>query len=138
MGEERPLSPAAGLTVFRVVQEALTNARKHAGPSAAVDVRLRYTPYAVEVEIGDDGTGVAVSPGAAVGPPAAGAGLGLVGMRERVTALGGTLEVGPRTRGGWLVRATIPTLAEESGSTQPDRPEPAADRAATIRQDVVP
>ena len=104
VGSPRPVSPAVGLTAYRVVQEALTNARKHAGSAAQVDVRVRYLDGAVEVEVSDDGYGTASAAGA-------GTGMGIVGMRERVTAIGGTLEAGPKSRGGYLVRATMPTAS---------------------------
>ncbi|WP_072314539.1 sensor histidine kinase [Agrococcus sp. Marseille-P2731] len=103
IGEARRVSPMVGLTGFRVVQEALTNARKHAGPIAQVDVRVRYLPDELEVEVADDGHGG--------GSGEQGAGAGVMGMRERVSALGGTLDVGPRSRGGWLVRARVPAVS---------------------------
>ncbi|GEK81578.1 sensor histidine kinase [Agrococcus baldri] len=103
IGTPRPVSPMVGLTAYRIVQEALTNSRKHAGPMARVDVRVRYLPEELEVEIADDGHGSGLG--------AHGAGAGLVGMRERVGALGGAIEVGPRSRGGWLVRARMPAAA---------------------------
>lgn len=100
VGEERGVSALVGFTVYRVAQEALTNARKHAGSRASVDVRLRYLPDAVELEVTDTGTG----PGLGSAKP----GLGQLGMHERVAAVGGTLQTGPRARGGYLVRARIP------------------------------
>ncbi|SFS08856.1 Signal transduction histidine kinase [Agrococcus baldri] len=103
IGTPRPVTPMAGLTAYRVVQEALTNARKHAGPMAQVDVRVRYLVDELEVEVADDGHGS--------GAGEHGAGAGLLGMRERVSALGGELELGPRSRGGWLVRARVPSAA---------------------------
>jgi signal transduction histidine kinase len=102
VGERRELSPAVELTAYRVIQEALTNTRKHAGPGARADVRIRYLPQALEVEIGDDGA-------ASVSSGAPGLGVGQTGMAERVAALGGTIEMGPKSRGGYLVRAAIPT-----------------------------
>jgi signal transduction histidine kinase len=98
-GDPKPLSALVGLTLYRVTQEALTNVRKHAGPRATADVRLRYQPTIVELEITDTGR----SRGSDTTT-----GLGHVGMRERLDAVGGSLEVGPRARGGYLVRATIP------------------------------
>ncbi|MFT4189247.1 MAG: sensor histidine kinase [Aeromicrobium sp.] len=91
--------PGVGLTLYRVVQESLTNVRKHAGPRAEASVALTVEPGAVVVEVADDGHGTASS-----APP----GLGLVGMRERVEARDGTLEAGPRPGGGWRVRARLP------------------------------
>jgi len=108
-GTESPplaLSPAAELTVYRVVQESLSNARKHAGPSAQVGITLRYLPAAIEVDVSDDGWGVN-SPGAGMN----GTGTGIVGMEERVRALGGTFKAGPKSRGGWLVRIQLPIAA---------------------------
>jgi signal transduction histidine kinase len=92
------LPPAIGLCVYRVVQEALTNTLKHADADHA-SVRLRYEPSALTVEIEDDGRET-VGPG--------NGGHGLAGMRERVALFGGDLEVGPRTDGGFAVRATLP------------------------------
>lgn len=102
VGEPVRVPPLVALNLYRVAQEALTNVRKHAGPRAAADVRLRYLADAVELEVTDDGTGVRV--------PSDGGGLGLVGMRERVASDGGTLVVGPRARGGFLVRANVPLI----------------------------
>ncbi|MCC2032521.1 sensor histidine kinase [Microbacterium allomyrinae] len=87
------------VNVYRVAQEALTNARRHGGPDAAADVRLRYGSDAIELEVANSGR-VPTTP---MRP-----GLGLVGMRERATASGGTLDAGPRTRGGFLVRLRVP------------------------------
>ncbi|MGP3683806.1 sensor histidine kinase [Streptomyces sp. IBSNAI002] len=103
-GEERPLPPSVGLTVFRIVQEALTNARKYAGRARA-SVRLTYGTHGLSVEVSDDGAGAAAAP--------AGSGYGLVGMRERVALHGGTLEAGPLAGGGFRVAARLPLRAEE-------------------------
>ena len=86
------------LTVYRLVQEALTNTLKHAGPSARAAVRLRYTPHELRVEVDDDGTGR---------PGPLGNGAGLAGMRERVHAYGGDVSAGPRGTGGWRVSARL-------------------------------
>jgi len=99
VGEPHPVSSLVGFTVYRVTQEALTNVRKHAGTRATVDVRLRYLEGGVELEVVDTGEGT--------GLRTAGAGHGHLGMRERVAAVGGQLEVGPRARGGYRVRARI-------------------------------
>jgi signal transduction histidine kinase len=99
VGDPHPVSSLVGFTVYRVTQEALTNVRKHAGARATVDVRLRYLAGGVELEVVDTGQGT--------GLRTAGAGHGHVGMRERVAAVGGELEIGPRSRGGYLVRARI-------------------------------
>ena len=87
------------LTAYRVVQEALTNVRKHAGPGVTVRVVVRVSD-AVDVLVEDDGRGAAV--------PSDGHGLGLVGMRERVGVHGGHLEAGPRPGGGFRVAARLP------------------------------
>ncbi|WP_395638042.1 sensor histidine kinase [Pseudolysinimonas sp.] len=101
VGDPRPLPPALSLNVYRIAQEALTNARKHAGPDAAAEVRLRYLPDAVELEVANTGTTRSLrAPG----------GLGQLGMRERVATAGGSLEIGPRSRGGYLVRARLPLV----------------------------
>lgn len=100
IGDERPLSALVGFTLYRVAQEALTNVRKHAGPTATVDVRLRYENEAVELEVTDTGNQRRLTRGG---------GLGQRGMQERIDAVGGSLVVGRRDRGGYLVRATIPT-----------------------------
>jgi signal transduction histidine kinase len=99
-GEPRPLPPGVDLSAYRIVQEALTNALRHAGPASA-RVLVRYAPDAVELEVVDDGQG----------PPAAGAtgGHGLIGMRERAHLFGGDLEAGPRAGGGYVVSARLPT-----------------------------
>ncbi len=89
-----------GLAVYRVVQEALTNVRKHAGPDVRVRVRVARTPSALEVLVIDDGRGATVPPD--------GAGLGLLGMQERVSVHGGRLEVGPVVGGGWRVQGRVP------------------------------
>lgn len=101
VGTERPVPPTIGATLYRIAQEAITNTLKHAGPGAEIDLRLRYLDDAVELELGDTGTGSAIA--------APGTGHGHLGMRERVDAVGGTIQIGPRARGGYLVRAHIPT-----------------------------
>ena len=101
-----PLAPGAELAAYRIVQEALTNARRHA-PGAAVDVELRYSPDALRVRVRDNGPG----------PPPGGAGdgygggHGLAGLRERAVAAGGRLRSGPAAGGGFLVEATLPATA---------------------------
>ena len=102
-GTRRPLPPAVDLQAFRIVQEALTNVRKHAGPATA-SVRIDYRADHVEVTVSDDGRCASV-------PAPDTAGHGLVGMRERVSLVGGTLQAGPRPGGGWLVRASLPVPA---------------------------
>lgn len=100
VGEPVPLPPTVSLNLYRIVQEALTNTRKHAGPHARADVRVRYLDGAVEVEVTDDGVGAR--------RPVREGGRGLTGMRERVAADGGTVVAEPMARGGFLVRAQVP------------------------------
>lgn len=102
-GQPVALGPGAELAAFRIVQEALTNARRHAA-GAAVDVELRYTEDALRLRIRDNG------PGPPGGRPADSH--GLAGMRERVGAVGGELRTGPAPGGGFLVEATLPAGAE--------------------------
>ncbi|MGW6919515.1 sensor histidine kinase [Kitasatospora sp. NPDC054939] len=109
-GPARPLPPTAGLTVFRIVQEGLTNARKHAGPARA-SVRLTYRPDRVTVEVRNDGRDASAQDG--TGSPGR-PGYGLLGMRERVALHGGTLEAGPQAGGGFAVRAELPLGPEEA------------------------
>jgi signal transduction histidine kinase len=112
-GTRATLPQAVELTVFRIVQEALTNVLRHAGPGARVALSLRYRPGVVGVEVTDDGGGRLATlerdPGGgveAVRP--SGTGHGLVGMRERVAVHGGTFAAGPRLGGGWHVVAEVP------------------------------
>jgi signal transduction histidine kinase len=101
LGEPRPLPGLHSLNLYRIAQEALTNVRRHGGPTASADVRLRYLDDAVELEVANTGAS----------PTSSGVsrGLGQRGIRERVAACGGTVETGPRSRGGYLVRAHLPT-----------------------------
>jgi len=103
-GEPRPVPAGLGLTAFRIVQESLTNVRRHAGP-ATVEVRLEYGPGDLTVLVTDDGRGPAASRNGAGSP---GGGRGLTGMRERAAAVGGHLEAGARPGGGFQVVATLP------------------------------
>jgi signal transduction histidine kinase len=97
-GTPEPLPPGIDLSAFRIVQEALTNTLKYAGPARAC-VDVRYTPGALELEVSDDGIA-----GAGNGD----VGHGLVGMRERVALFGGELDAGPAPDGGFRVRARLP------------------------------
>jgi signal transduction histidine kinase len=98
-GAAADLPAGVQLAVFRLVQEALTNTMKHAGPRASAAVRLRVSPGEVRVDVEDDGTGGTARPGAAGG--------GLTGMRERIKAFGGELDCGPRDPRGWRVSARL-------------------------------
>lgn len=104
-GESRALSPGVDLAAFRLVQEALTNTLKHAGPQAQAWVRIQYADRQLEIEVEDDGRGLVAGLGR---PSGDGNGHGLVGMRERVALYGGDLRIGPRSGGGFEVRARFP------------------------------
>jgi signal transduction histidine kinase len=101
-GQVHTLPPGLDLSAYRIVQEALTNARKHAG-TAHVRLSLHYRANCVEIEVTDDGRGAASD---------LGGGHGLIGMRERASLFGGTLEAGPRAEGGFAVRALLPLQGE--------------------------
>lgn len=101
VGTPRNLPPGAGLTVYRIAQESLTNVLKHAGPDPHITVLLAWRTESVLLEVADDGRGAAAD--------SDGDGQGLVGMRERTAMFGGTLTAGPRPGGGFRVRAEIPT-----------------------------
>jgi signal transduction histidine kinase len=106
-GAERELPAGLDVSAYRIVQEALTNAVKHAGGAAAV-ATVRYGPGTVEIEVRDDGAGAGPrSPDA----DAVGGGHGLVGMRERAELYGGRLEAGPLPGGGFAVHAVLPEPA---------------------------
>jgi signal transduction histidine kinase len=130
-GAERTLPPEVDQAAYRIVQEALTNVSRHAGQASAW-VHLCYTSDALEIQVDDDGAGLSKpnGNGNSNGHDASndhnpsngnlhspnngadtGRGLGLIGMRERVTALGGRLQAGPRDGGGFQVRAEFPALA---------------------------
>jgi signal transduction histidine kinase len=108
-----PLDPGVELAAYRIVQEALTNARRHA-PGAAVDVELRYGDEGLSLRIRDNGPGPQ-SAGDASADAMAG-GHGLLGMRERATAVGGELRTGPAPGGGFLVEALLPAKAEQDAA----------------------
>lgn len=101
-GQAVPLSPGLELTIYRVVQECLTNVGRHAGPVTRVAVRIGFRPDAVEVRVTDDGRGTGDAP----------AGFGVIGMRERVSAHGGTFRAGPAEDGGFEVVAVLPAKGE--------------------------
>jgi signal transduction histidine kinase len=103
-GDPGGLSEGQQLTVYRIVQEALTNTLKHAGPAATAEVILGYADGAVDVQVTDTGLG------AAAGSPD-GSGQGLHGMRERAAVYDGTLRAGPGAHGGWRVEAHLPAPA---------------------------
>jgi len=105
-GRPRPLPEAADLTAYRVIQESLTNVRKHAA-CATASLHLGYTARALRLTIANDGHGA--SGARASGP----AGHGIIGMRERVAAVGGRLSAGPRPGGGYRVLAELPLSPPE-------------------------
>ncbi|MFF9566074.1 histidine kinase [Streptomyces sp. NPDC014685] len=123
-----PLPAAVDLAAYRVIQEALTNVRKHAGPGARAEVSVVRVGSTAEITVIDNGAGgggccaadVPDGAVAAVRPGGGGGGHGLLGMRERVTALGGTLTAGPRYGGGFRVHAILPVKARGEESGQPD------------------
>src|SRR5215211_737450 len=106
-GTPSPLPAGVDLSAYRIVQEALTNVVKHAGPARA-QVTIRYRDHEVMVEVTDDGRGAA----APTVDGRARVGHGLIGMRERVSVFGGDLEVGPRPGGGFRVAARLPFAAD--------------------------
>jgi len=105
-GTARPLGPAAELALYRLVQEALTNTLKHAGPGAEATVHFDWSEQALTAEVSDSGRGVVSSPGE---------GHGLIGMRERLASVGGSVTAGSLPGGGFKVEARVPWRGE-SGS----------------------
>jgi signal transduction histidine kinase len=117
-GVPRALPPGAALAAYRIVQESLTNARKHGGPTVTAGVTLRFCEDQLVIKVTDDGRarddgGGAGAAGTARDPD--GLGHGLIGMRERADVHGGTIAAGPRPGGGWRVTATLP-LAPGGGA----------------------
>jgi signal transduction histidine kinase len=108
-GQAARLDPGVELAAYRIVQEALTNARRHA-PGAAVDVELRYADDALRLRIRDNGPGQAARYHA---------GHGLLGMRERAAAVGGFLQTGDAGGGGFLVEAELPAKAPDAVTGAP-------------------
>ena len=108
-GDLDDLASSVDLTGYRIVQESLTNIRRHAGPVSAVDVHLERLDAGVRIHIVDDGRGAAADDD--------GPGYGLVGMQERVDAIGGHLAAGWRVGGGWSVTADLPQSARPSPGT---------------------
>ncbi|MGH3386823.1 MAG: sensor histidine kinase, partial [Nocardioidaceae bacterium] len=106
------LDPGVQLTAYRIVQEALTNARRHA-PGAAVDVELEYGSETLRLRIRDNGPGPSDGAGST--------GHGLLGMRERVAALGGVLTTGPAPGSGFVVEAVLPKTHYVSGASRSAR-----------------
>ncbi len=115
-GVQPTVSAALGVTVYRVVQEGLTNVLKHAGPQARATVTLIYQPNLISVEVADDGQSGGSNDRQA--NPQVGSGYGLQGMAERVSAMGGEMTAHPLSGGGWVVRAALPTTGTTSHSGQ--------------------
>jgi len=130
-GDHRKLPAAVDVSAYRIVQEALTNVLKHAGPAHA-EVTVRCADGALTIEVTDDGIGAAAASSQPAGSRASGQ--GLVGMRERAAMFGGELQAGPRPGGGFAVRARLP-LGDEP-SCEPLPPEPPG--VAPARPGVVP
>lgn len=105
-GASRPLPPGVDLTAYRIVQEALTNVTKHAGTGSA-QVRLTWNRDRVTITVADDGGGAHTASAASTAPDRP-PGYGLIGMRERATAVGGRLSAGSRPEGGFLVSTELP------------------------------
>ena len=125
-GQPRPLPAEVDRAAYRIVQEALTNVRKHAAASTAVQVTIAYAPAALRLSVRNDGR-----PGkrALFGHPAraeldTSAGSGIAGMRARAETLGGTLEAGPTPDGGFLVVAMLPAAATAPASSTTPEPVP--------------
>ncbi|MFV0136440.1 sensor histidine kinase [Streptomyces sp. HMX87] len=102
------LPTAVDVAAYRVIQEALTNVQKHAGPRARAEVSVVRVGQHIEITVLDDGSGAGTGGTSAGTAPAAGGGHGLLGMRERVSAVRGTLTTGPRYGGGFRVHAILP------------------------------
>ena len=107
-GTVRPLAAGTALTAYRIIQESLTNVRKHAGGMACANVVLRYTEDAIELSVADNGAGAAAA--------CDGAGHGLTGMTERAAMYGGAVQAGPRPGGGFEVTATLPIVPVHAGA----------------------
>ncbi|MDN3311301.1 histidine kinase [Microbacterium oryzae] len=107
IGEPVPVPDIVQVNLYRIAQEALTNARRHGGPEVRAEVRLRYLADAVELEVTNSGR---VALGARPG-------LGQLGMRERAIASGGVLELHPREQGGYRVRVTVPLPSTKAASS---------------------
>ncbi len=107
-GDLVPMSPTLEVSAYRIIQEALTNVRKHSG-SLRATVHVRYTPSTLEVELEDDGPPALRPPPVDESP-----GHGLIGMREGASLHHGHLRVGPRPDGGFIVHASFPLSGQLS------------------------
>ncbi len=116
-GPARPLPAAVELAAYRIVQESLTNAIRHAGPATAA-VTLAYRDADLLVEVTDTGRGAALGGAREAAPAERGPGHGLAGMRERAASAGGAIEAGPRAAGGFRVAARLPAPVPEAGARE--------------------
>jgi signal transduction histidine kinase len=128
IGEPRRIPAGVALNLYRIAQESLTNARKYGGSAATADVRVRYLSDAIELEVSNTGraTGDRTNPG----------GLGHVGMRERATASGGTIDIGRASDGRYVVRTRVPVTATPAPTPDDGRPDdehPTIDATAASR-----
>jgi signal transduction histidine kinase len=128
-GTVRPVPGGLSLALYRMVQEALTNVRKHAGPGTAAEVTLCYGQHELLVRVADDGRGTVRAPAhlpqyGATDQPGSTTGHGLAGMRERAAMYGGTVQAGPRPGGGFEVTVLLPLTAVTpvTGPTPADEP----------------
>jgi len=118
-GEPRPLAAVTDVSAFRIIQEALTNSLRHAGPAIA-SVSVDYADEGLLIEVTDTGRGPG-NAGTANRTAQAAVGHGIRGMRERAAAAGGTIQIGPGTSGGFRVAAVLPVRAPEAApKTGPD------------------
>ncbi len=128
IGEPRRVPAGVALNLYRIAQESLTNARKYGGSAATADVRVRYLDDAVELEVSNTGR--------ALSPPTNHGGLGHVGMRERATASGGTIELGRVGDGRYVVRTRVPVpRRDDSGSHREPRDDSATIDAGSVSGD---
>jgi signal transduction histidine kinase len=114
-GQPRPLPAEVDLAAYRIVQESLTNAIRHAGPARAT-VSIGYSEAELRIDVADNGRGAAATP---PGASAAGGGHGLIGMRERAASVGGEVEAGPRIGGGFRVAALLPIPGPAAPAPEP-------------------
>ena len=118
-GDPRPLPPEIDLAAYRIVQEALTNVRRHAGTGAAAGIVIDYQPEELMVQVEDDGGAPGLFAAFASFAPTAAEGNGISGMRERARALGGSLTAQRLPGGGWQVRALLP-LPQPAPESEPE------------------
>lgn len=113
-GTQPTVSPALGVTVYRIVQEGLTNFLKHGGPGSQATVALIYQPTTISIEVANNAPQSDAPGESAPAISTEGSGFGLQGMQERVNAMGGKLTAKPTRSGGWVVRATLPLTTKVS------------------------